>query len=156
MQESRGSDTVQGTPESRGDSVKQALRASINTVVSDKVWTPVLCEISTFPRRFTSKVRVDQVSGCWNWISSTGGAPGFPQHVYGRYWPNATTRFCQIAHRFAYEFATLAKIPAGLELDHRCENKLCVNPAHLQLVTHQENCKRRKRSGPLPKAVRRA
>lgn len=117
---------------------------------------PVLCDLSLFPPRFVSKVRVDSATGCWNWTGSTGGAPGFPQHVYGRYWPITGVRFCQIAHRYAYEFATVAKIPAGLELDHRCENKLCVNPAHLELVTHQENCKRRKRSGPLPKAARRA
>lgn len=34
------------------------------------------------------------------------------------------------------------KIPNGLEIDHLCRNTLCVNPFHLEAVTHSENCKR--------------
>lgn len=33
-------------------------------------------------------------------------------------------------------------VPAGMELDHMCHDRGCVNPLHLDLVTHQENCKR--------------
>lgn len=45
------------------------------------------------------------------------------------------------AYRFAYEFL-VGPIPDGLELDHLCRVRLCVNPAHLEPVTHAENNKR--------------
>jgi hypothetical protein len=46
------------------------------------------------------------------------------------------------AHRVVYE--TLAgPVPDGLELDHLCRQKACVNPQHLEPVTHRENMRRR-------------
>lgn len=42
------------------------------------------------------------------------------------------------AYRVVYE-NTVGDIPEGLELDHLCENPPCVNPEHLEPVTHQEN-----------------
>lgn len=45
------------------------------------------------------------------------------------------------AHRVVYE-ATVAPIADGFVLDHLCENKRCVNPAHLEPVTHAENVRR--------------
>lgn len=44
----------------------------------------------------------------------------------------------RLAHRVAYEQAH-GPIPAGLEIDHLCRNPLCVNPDHLEAVTHREN-----------------
>lgn len=77
--------------------------------------------------RFLSKVK--RTEGCWLWIGSTnfGG--------YGTYYVSGRA---VRAHRFSYELF-VGKIPDGLELDHLCRYKSCVNPKHLEPVTHQEN-----------------
>ncbi len=65
-------------------------------------------------------------NGCWLWTSSsTNGG-------YGTY---RTMGLSTTAHRIAY-IAWLGEIPSGLELDHKCKNTRCVNPAHLEPVTH--------------------
>ncbi len=46
-----------------------------------------------------------------------------------------------MAHRFAYE-NLVGPVPTGLLLDHRCRNKSCVNPDHLDPVTSGENTRR--------------
>ena len=48
------------------------------------------------------------------------------------------------AHRFAYELV-VSKIPEGLQIDHLCRVRHCVNPAHLEPVTSRENSLRRTR-----------
>lgn len=42
------------------------------------------------------------------------------------------------AHRAMYE-TLVGEVPEGLELDHLCRNKACINSAHLEPVTHREN-----------------
>jgi hypothetical protein len=42
------------------------------------------------------------------------------------------------AHRYSYERVHGA-IPRGLEIDHLCENRACINVDHLRAVTHLEN-----------------
>lgn len=79
---------------------------------------------------------VDKTGECWLWtgyIKPNGYAsfyPGGGKHVPKVY-----------VHRWAYE-ATRGPIPDGLEVDHLCNVRNCVNPAHLELVTHQENQRR--------------
>lgn len=78
-------------------------------------------------------------SGCWLWMGSLNKA-GYPCPYYeGR-----SVR----AHRLAYE-AFRGPIPTGCELDHTCRVKCCVNPAHLEAVSHRENVIR----GNMPGAV---
>lgn len=65
---------------------------------------------------------------CWTWTGCIKG------NGYGYFRE-------QLAHCLV--FAELrGEIPAGLELDHLCRNHSCVNPAHLEPVTHEENCRR--------------
>lgn len=45
------------------------------------------------------------------------------------------------AHRYVYE-NTIGAVPDGMELDHLCRNPPCVNPGHLEPVTHAENIRR--------------
>lgn len=47
-----------------------------------------------------------------------------------------------LGHRVVYE-ARFGPIPPGLELDHLCKNKNCINPLHLEPVTRLENMRRR-------------
>lgn len=72
-------------------------------------------------------------SGCWEW----NGAPN--SGGYGRATIAARTR--TRAHRAVYELL-VAPIPEGLHLDHLCRVRMCVNPAHLEPVTHAENNRR--------------
>jgi len=78
--------------------------------------------------RFLAKVRVSE-TGCWEWLGNRS------PNGYGRFWWNGQKG---LAHRFAYE-TFIGAIPEGKELDHKCRNEGCVNPEHLELVTHQEN-----------------
>jgi len=50
------------------------------------------------------------------------------------------------AHSAAYEEVN-GPVPEGLELDHLCRNRGCVNPDHLEAVTHAENMKRGANTG---------
>lgn len=72
--------------------------------------------------------KVNKTESCWLWERGTNGG-------YGMYWFRGRNI---AAHRFAYE-ALVGPIPEGLELDHTCRVKRCVNPAHLEPVTHREN-----------------
>lgn len=72
------------------------------------------------------------MSGCWLW---TGAA----SNGYGqiRLSPAAPSW----AHRVVFE-TFVGPIPTELELDHLCRNTMCVNPVHLEPVTHLENMHR--------------
>ena len=81
------------------------------------------------PERLASRVSIDESSGCWNWIG------GMYHHTgYAR-----IDETC--AHRVVY-IHVHGSIPEGLEIDHLCRNRRCVNPEHLEAVTHQVNVRR--------------
>ncbi len=80
-------------------------------------------------QRFWDKV--NKTHSCWNWIG------GKDSSGYGVFRDKIITS----SHRFSYQLHK-DKIPNGLEIDHLCRNRSCVNPDHLEVVTHQENTKR--------------
>lgn len=74
---------------------------------------------------------------CWEWTGAKTASG------YGKV---LTFRSIRAAHRVLYELL-VGPVPEGLELDHLCRNAGCVNPGHLEPVTHQENIMRSPRNG---------
>lgn len=70
---------------------------------------------------------------CWEWqkaLTPDGYAIWFTKDGNGR-----------LGHRLVYELL-VAPIADGFELDHLCRNRRCVNPAHAEPVSHDENMAR--------------
>lgn len=82
----------------------------------------------TVLQRFTDHVLVDPSTKCWNWAGSTN--KGYSRFNNG----NKTVD----GHRWSYE-RFRGSIPEGLQVDHLCRNRKCVNPYHMELVTSREN-----------------
>ena len=87
---------------------------------------------SRLPLHVASKIRPNSVTGCWEWIGARDS------RGYGNI---RVQRRVRKAHRFLYELVR-GPIPAGLECDHRCRVAWCVNPAHIEVVSHVENVQR--------------
>lgn len=81
---------------------------------------------------------------CWIWAYSKNGN-GYGVICRGKKVVDA--------HKFLFELL-VRKVPHGTELDHLCKNKLCVNPTHLEPVSHAENCRRGKQTKLTPKNVK--
>ena len=85
--------------------------------------------------RFFKKISVDWNTGCWEWTAGTSRG-------YGTFWTGASAadrnKFVG-AHVFSYEYFTGKPVPKGMELDHLCRVPHCINPDHLEPVTHRIN-----------------
>lgn len=79
--------------------------------------------------RIMENIAIDPITGCWIWTQKLRG--NYSRMAAGR-------RKSRSAHVVSYE-AVHGKVPAGLELDHKCRRPACVNPDHLEAVTHRVN-----------------
>jgi hypothetical protein len=86
--------------------------------------------------RLFSYVKED-VNGCWPWAGARAGTGYGTVQWEGRSRP---------AHRVLYEYF-IGEIPEGLDLDHLCRVRHCVNPWHLDPVTRQVNIVRGDKPG---------
>jgi hypothetical protein len=82
--------------------------------------------------KFFARIKRETESGCWEWDRTDAAGYG-AQFVFDK----ART----LPHRWAYSYLR-ADIPEGLELDHLCRNRRCVNPWHLEPVNRRENAMR--------------
>lgn len=84
------------------------------------------------PPTFWDRVIPEPNSGCWLWLGTLdkGGYASTHPRIHGRR--------VYGGYRVAY-MALVGEVPDGLELDHKCRMRCCVNPAHLEPVTHRIN-----------------
>lgn len=79
--------------------------------------------------RLLEKIAVDAGTDCWLWTARRD------RHGYAKVNHNGRM---QLAHRVAFELL-VGPIPDGMDLDHLCRVRHCVNPGHLEPVTRREN-----------------
>ncbi len=78
---------------------------------------------------FLDKIELGRDDGCWVWLGAT-------QKGYGAY-ADSKTNTVYRSHQLTYRLFVGAP-PSGTELDHLCRIPACVNPQHLEPVTHKE------------------
>jgi hypothetical protein len=94
--------------------------------------------VDQIPDRIRKRIIIDSDTGCWIWtkaMNSKGyGSVRFMGRVVG-------------AHRLVFELL-IGPVPSGMELHHKCENRLCCNPGHLSILSLSEHRRRHTRRYP--------
>lgn len=83
-------------------------------------------------QRLLTKYSTDPDTGCWNWTGHT-----YPDG-YGRIREFGSEKRFVRAHRVSYQHFH-GPVPDGLVVMHKCDNKRCINPDHLEVGTSAQN-----------------
>ena len=81
-----------------------------------------------------SKYRIDDETGCWHWLGYIDKG-GYGAYNYDGHYTSA--------HRAVWQLHYDITLPRHLQVDHLCQQRDCVNPAHLQVTTAMTNMRRR-------------
>jgi len=91
-------------------------------------WRLNRAELARLARLYT----INPDTGCWEWKGNT------TTNGYGK-WQRGSGHRERAAHRIVWEHYKDQAIPEGMQLDHLCRTRNCVNPEHLEVVTPSEN-----------------
>lgn len=105
----------------------------VSGVVDKRVEDGRFYSTKTAAARFEQKATLSTESDCLEWIGA------LDREGYAMFWFEGKT---ERAARFSF-MQSKGPLEEGLEIDHLCKNRKCVNPSHLELVTHIENMRRR-------------
>jgi len=89
-------------------------------------------------KRFLMRVKAGKPSECWEWTGSRKWSGPRNEKWHGQ-WRNAAGGI-ELAHRAAWRLM-VGPIPEGVFVLHKCDNPVCVNPAHMFLGSQSDNLK---------------
>jgi len=82
--------------------------------------------------RWKCLVEIGEPGECWSWVGSISKRTGYgKKQWFGETW---------LAHRWVWTML-FGLVPDGLTINHKCSNRRCVNPHHLETVSQAENCR---------------
>lgn len=96
-----------------------------------------MCRRSQIAQKIMQRIDVDETTGCWIWLgphSGNGRGGGYPRMCLNG--QTVAVHKVMFVNEYGY-------VPSKKQIDHTCRNRLCVNPSHLEMVTHKQNQKRR-------------
>jgi hypothetical protein len=84
--------------------------------------------------RLEERILYEALTGCWLHVGSDNGNGYQRICIFGE----GIESYHDYVHRFSYQYH-VGPIPDGLVIDHKCRNRSCANPDHLEAVTSREN-----------------